>query len=311
MQEDNLHELISSFKAHSSLALARLCSIIQNSPEKCPEIFSALKLDNSRSIIIGITGAPGAGKSTLINQLLCFYREKFERIAVLAIDPSSEISGGAFLGDRERMKQHAMDNKIFIRSIANRGQLGGLTAEIYDLMLLLRAFQFDLILVETVGVGQTEIEVSKIADLTAVVLTPSFGDDFQLLKAGILEIADIYVINKSDLPGSDRFIAALRALADRPRNKEVPIVSIQAFSGDGIENLIINLEMVYEDLCTNDELEIRKQKRLRGHIRHILDRQIEAKVHRLSEKSSWQELSAILNPYEILPMIERTGLQND
>lgn len=308
MQEDYLNNLIASFKEGSYQALARLFTIVQNNPEQCPEIFSALNLKDTHSVIIGITGAPGAGKSTLINQLLCYYRKKYERIAVVAIDPSSETSGGAFLGDRERMKQHAMDEHIFIRSVANRGKLGGLTAEIYDLLLLLMAFSFDLILIETVGVGQTEIEVSKVVDLAAVVLTPSFGDDLQLLKSGILEIADIYIINKTDLPGADRFAASLRALAGDPMKHEIPIVPIQAIKGDGIEGLIIQLQAVYEDLFNRDVLEIRKKERFRLHVRQILNRRFEAELERLSGTLSWQESTATSNPYEILHIIETTGL---
>ncbi|MFN3283233.1 MAG: methylmalonyl Co-A mutase-associated GTPase MeaB, partial [Pseudothermotoga sp.] len=189
--------------------LAKLITKIENNPELAPEIIQ--RFPESRSKVIGFTGSPGVGKSSLIDQVIKQFRDKDLSVAVVAIDPSSPFTKGAFLGDRIRMRDHFVDEKVFIRSMASRGALGGLCDAAFDVVKLLESSGFDYILVETVGVGQSEVEISNLADLTVLVLSPGFGDEIQMLKAGVMEIADLYAINKSDLPESDTLYTQLLA----------------------------------------------------------------------------------------------------
>jgi LAO/AO transport system kinase len=184
-------------------ALARACRLID---ERDPCAFDLLKqvfTQDGRAYVIGVTGTPGAGKSTLVDGLIRLYREQGKRVAVLAIDPTSPYSGGAILGDRIRMQQHFTDESVFIRSIATRGHLGGLSRSTGDVLHVLQAAQFDVVILETVGVGQDELEVTRLADTTLVVMAPGMGDDVQAIKAGILEVADVFAVNKADRVGAD------------------------------------------------------------------------------------------------------------
>jgi len=198
--------------------------------------------------VVGFTGAPGTGKSTLVDGLVALLRRRERSVAVLATDPNSPFTGGAILGDRVRMQRHAMDSKVFIRSMGARGHLGGLSLATRESIRLLGAFGFDEVILETVGVGQSELEVAAVADTAVVVLTPNLGDGIQMIKAGILEIADIFVVNKSDLEGHARVATELRAmlnLAGRPAGRgghresgwKPPIVQTIAQTGEGIENM--------------------------------------------------------------------------
>jgi LAO/AO transport system kinase len=188
--------------------------------------------------IVGITGPPGAGKSTLVDALASALRRQGKTLAVLAVDPTSRLTGGAILGDRIRMQQHHADPAIFIRSMATRGNLGGLARATADLVRLMDAAGKDYVLIETVGVGQDEIEVAGLAQVTVVVLVPGMGDDVQAIKAGILEIADVFVINKSDQPGADRVERELEAMLGLARGRRPPIVKTVAPDGAGIEELL-------------------------------------------------------------------------
>jgi LAO/AO transport system kinase len=199
-------------------------------------------------MILGVTGAPGAGKSTLVDQLTATLRGDGLRVGVIAVDPSSPFSGGAILGDRIRMQQHHADPGVFIRSMATRGHLGGLARGTLEMALLLDAAGFDAILIETVGVGQDEVEVARLADVCAVVLVPGMGDDVQALKAGIMEIADVFVINKCDLPGAERLEQELRSMmALAPSGApEIPIVKTAASERRGIGEAAAALRTVKE-----------------------------------------------------------------
>ncbi len=183
----------------------------------------------------GITGPPGAGKSTLVDQLIGLLTCQGKYVAVIAVDPSSPFSGGAILGDRIRMQRHATNSRVFIRSMATRGHMGGLALHTWEVVALLRQARFDYILVETVGVGQSEVDIMGIADVTAVVLVPESGDEIQHLKAGVMEIADLLVVNKADRPGVDEFIRRLQQVVSEQR---IPIVPTQAMNGKGIEKLM-------------------------------------------------------------------------
>jgi LAO/AO transport system kinase len=218
-------------------AMARAATVIESRrPEAC-ELLSSLFRHTGKASILGITGPPGAGKSTLVDQLIRVLRNEGKSVAVVAVDPTSPFSGGAILGDRIRMESHHADAGVFIRSMATRGNLGGLAPATMDMTLLLDAAGWDVVLIETVGVGQDEVEIARLADATAVILVPGMGDDVQALKAGILEIGDVFIINKSDLPGADRLARELQgalSLAVRADHWTPPIVRSVASSGEGI-----------------------------------------------------------------------------
>jgi len=222
------------------VALARAISIVENRAPGWSDLLKALFPHSGRARIIGLTGAPGAGKSTLVDQLARHYRRENQTVGIIAVDPTSPYSGGAILGDRIRMQEHFSDPGIYIRSMATRGALGGLARATADVATVLDASGRELILIETVGVGQDEVDVVRLADITVVILVPGMGDDVQSIKAGIMEIADIFVINKSDYEGADRVereIRALQSLAERSDRWTPPIVKTVASEGQGIAEL--------------------------------------------------------------------------
>lgn len=231
-------------------ALARAASLIESDREGGRELLRDLFPRTGRAITIGITGPPGAGKSTLVSALIRTLREKGKTAAVVAVDPSSAFSRGAILGDRIRMQEHHSDAGVFIRSMATRGQLGGVASATLDLALLLDAAGWDFVLIETVGVGQDEIDVARLADVTIVVLVPGQGDDIQAMKAGVMEVADIFAINKADLPGVERLEQEIRfaqSLPDKDRvGSPAPIRRVIATEGQGIEELLSAAISIFE-----------------------------------------------------------------
>ncbi len=214
-------------------ALARAATIIENRSPGAGELLRELFHHTGRARIVGITGAPGAGKSTLVDQLVRLLRDEDQRVGVIAVDPTSPYSGGAILGDRVRMQRHHDDPGVFIRSMATRGCLGGLARATMDLTVLLDAAGFDTILIETVGVGQDEVEIARLAAVTVVLLVPGLGDEVQTLKAGIMEIADVFVLNKADLPGADRLEREVRSMPS-----EALVVRTVASEGKGVEETL-------------------------------------------------------------------------
>jgi LAO/AO transport system kinase len=215
---------------------------------------------SGRARILGLTGSPGAGKSTLVDQLAKLYRKEERSVAIIAVDPSSPYTGGAILGDRIRMQDHFADPGIYIRSMATRGSLGGVAAATAQVATLLDASGRDLVMIETVGVGQAEVDIVRLADITIVILVPGMGDDVQTIKAGIMEIADIFVINKSDYEGADRVereIRALQSLAARTDGWTPPIIKTVASTGQGVDGLVAAISQ-YEQYLERDGLRLRR-----------------------------------------------------
>ncbi len=219
-------------------ALARAATWIENRHPEAEPLLRELFPHTGRALILGVTGPPGAGKSTLCDQLARLIRKEAKTVGVIAVDPSSPYSGGAVLGDRIRMQEHHADPGVFIRSMATRGWLGGLARATTEMTMLLDAAGRDVVLVETVGVGQDEVEIARLAHVTLLVLTPGAGDDVQTLKAGIMEIAQVFVINKSDLPGADKLQREIQAAMGLAHGPEVEIVQSVASEGAGVPEVL-------------------------------------------------------------------------
>ncbi len=298
-------ELVKDLVAGDVRALARAISLVE---ERAPGAIDALReafAHAGRATVVGITGAPGAGKSTLVDALIRAYRREGGSVGVVAVDPSSAFSGGAILGDRVRMQGHATDPQVFIRSMASRGHLGGLSRATSDAVDLLDAAGFDPVIVETVGVGQDEIEVARAADVVAVVLVPGMGDDIQAMKAGILEIADLFVINKADRAGADRLAADLEtllSLAEGEGKARPEIVRTVAIRDEGIEDLQAGVRRFLESAGESRRAERRRDRaeaRLRGILAErllgeVLERAIPAEALR---KMVEEIASRRLDPY--------------
>ncbi|HLH09395.1 MAG TPA: methylmalonyl Co-A mutase-associated GTPase MeaB [Terriglobales bacterium] len=242
-------------------ALARAITLVENRVSESSELLKALFPRTGRAHVIGLTGAPGAGKSTLVDQLAREYRKEEKTVGIIAVDPTSPYSGGAILGDRIRMGSHFADPGIYIRSMATRGSLGGLARTTADVASVLDAAGRDIILIETVGVGQDEIDIVRLAEVTVVILVPGMGDDVQTIKAGIMEIADVFVINKSDREGAERVereIRAMQSLDPREDNWTPPIVKTVATAGEGIAELAGTIAS-YQEFVAKSGLARRKR----------------------------------------------------
>lgn len=235
----NTKQLEKLFRGEA-LTVARAISKIENGAEGASELMKSVFPQTGRATVIGITGSPGAGKSSLVDKLAFFYREQNLKVGIICVDPSSPFSGGAILGDRIRMSTLGLDKGVFIRSMATRGNLGGLSRATVDAVAILDAAGFDKVIVETVGVGQDEVEIVKTADVSVVVLVPGMGDDIQAIKAGIMEIGDVFVINKADREGvlrTEKELEALLGLAHRPDFWNPPIVKTIATESKGVSDL--------------------------------------------------------------------------
>ncbi len=264
--------------ARDQRALARAISLVEENAPAAVDVLRHVFRDAGRATVIGVTGPPGAGKSSLVDRLIAAYRATARRVGVIAVDPSSAYSGGAILGDRVRMQDHATDPDVFIRSRATRGHLGGLARATNDAIDLLDAAGFDPILVETVGVGQDEVDVVKTADAVAVVLVPGMGDDIQAIKAGILEIADLFVINKADREGADRLHAELDTMLSLAENATRPeILHTVAVRDEGIVAMKQGIERFLAGVqgARRDE---RRRERAEARLRAVLSERLLARL---------------------------------
>jgi LAO/AO transport system ATPase len=268
-------ELIGRARGGDARAVARLISLVENDSPVLREVAAALVEHVGHAQVVGLTGAPGVGKSTSTSVLVSALRSGGKRVGVLAVDPSSPFSGGALLGDRIRMQDHATDDGVFIRSMASRGHLGGLSAAVPQALRVLDAAGCDVVLVETVGVGQAEFEIASLADTTVLLLAPGMGDGIQAAKAGILEIADVFVVNKADRDGADQVARDLRymqSLGGRHSGQGAwrpPIVKTVAARGEGVADVLTALEKHREWLAESGELARRRRERAAAEIEAI------------------------------------------
>jgi LAO/AO transport system kinase len=278
-------QTIERARAGEARALARLISQVENGSSELRAIMKALAPLTGRARMIGLTGAPGVGKSTVTGALVSFYRERGQRVAVLAVDPTSPFTGGALLGDRIRMQDHATDPDVFIRSMASRGHLGGLARATPQALRVLDAAGFGVILVETVGVGQAEVEVAALADTTLVIAAPGMGDAIQAAKAGILEIADVFVVNKADKPGAQETVRDLRTMIGMGRRDEASwkprIVSTTALKNEGIGELAEKIDKHWAWLDDSGEGDARRRARAREEISAIAIAELRRRVDAL------------------------------
>lgn len=290
--------LVDRIRAGDSRALARGLSIVDAGGAAARALVAQLHGQAGRALIIGVTGAPGAGKSTLVGRLVRAYRDAGHRVAVLAVDPSSPFSGGALLGDRVRMQDHASDPGVFIRSLATRGHLGGLSAATLDAATVVDAAGFGIVLIETVGVGQDEVDIARAADVSVLVLVPGAGDDVQAMKAGVMEIADVFVVNKADHEGADRAVTAIEqmiALDERPEARRPPVVRTIATTGEGIAALVSAV-----DAARNDpDAPARRLRRGEWRLREAVARQALARAER--DASAWAAALARVDARELDP----------
>lgn len=303
--------LLPAFLAREVRAVARAVSLVERGEPAGDELLRRLRPHTGHARVVGITGSPGSGKSTLSDALIGAWRESGTSVAVVAVDPTSPYSGGAILGDRIRMLRWYDDDGVFIRSMATRGHLGGLAAATLRVVALFDAAGYDRVVIETVGVGQSEVDVVEAADSTVVVLTPGQGDGVQAFKAGIMEIGDVFCVNKADLPGADRVRREVRAALDlaptvagswRP-----PIVATVAATGDGVPDLLHRLDSHHGYLADRGLLEERRRRRVRAEVLAALGTALRAAWERRQEQAVDEILAGESTPAEVVGRLWRLG----
>jgi len=272
-----MNDIASNVLKGDSRSIARLITLAENNDPVAVNAMKVIHPKTGKAHVIGITGVMGSGKSTLIFELTREYRKKGLKVGIIAIDPTSPFSGGALLGDRIRMMELATDNGVFIRSMGTRGMLGGLTSAVYDVVEILDASGKDIIFVETVGVGQAEVDVIKLADTTLVTLVPGLGDSIQTIKAGIMEIADIYVVNKADRPGVEQAVAEIESLIDitcSEKDRKIPVLTTIAKRSKGIAELVDEIENHKKYLKNTKMFEVHRKKRYEAELVEIIRKRL-------------------------------------
>lgn len=304
--------VLDDFFAGQRLALSKIISHIENDGEQVRELLPILYAKARNAYKIGLTGPPGAGKSTLVDKLAELYAQGDRQVGVIAVDPSSPFTGGALLGDRIRMQNLAIYPNIFIRSMATRGSTGGLAASTSEIAMAMDAFGKETILIETVGVGQVELDIADSCDTTIVVLVPESGDSIQALKAGLMEIADIFVINKADRPGAAKMVSELSIILEIKKQKtgwEYPVVTAEAVNGIGVAELKEKIAAHREFLHSDSRFEWHRRRKIKTELIHILDKRLKAYIaeHILPEMILSRYIEQIhageLNPYDAVEKI--------
>ncbi|MGC9994216.1 MAG: methylmalonyl Co-A mutase-associated GTPase MeaB [Terriglobia bacterium] len=317
---DSIETWVAKVLARDRRAIARAISAVESGDAQGTALLKRLFPASGKAQVIGVTGSPGAGKSTLVEKLAGAYRGAGARVGIIAVDPTSPFSGGALLGDRIRMQNLAGDKDIYIRSMATRGQLGGLAPTTHDVVTVLDAAGCDVVLIETVGVGQDEVEVARLADATALLLVPGMGDDVQTFKAGVMEIADLYVLNKADLPGAERLqqeIEAMLFLASRADGWRPPIVRAIATTGSGISEVRQALEQFQHFQERSAGRANRRRNYWRGRLLEMLRRSLFEKVvrERLGDDSLDHLVEDLLergaDPYSLVEKIVAESLTTE
>ena len=310
-------EMVERVLSGDRRALARLVTLIENEAPEAREYLAEIYPQSGRAQIVGVTGSPGAGKSTLVTQICRELRQRDLRVGVIAVDPSSPFTGGAILGDRIRMQELSGDPQVFIRSMASRGSLGGLAASTRDVARALDAAGYQVVIIETVGAGQAEVEIVRAAHSVLVVTVPGMGDDIQALKAGILEIADIFVVNKADRPGADQAAAELRMLlslvAKQPKSSDVwrvPILKTSAAQREGITELVDALFAHRAFLSQSGQLAQRNQRQVRSEVLALLQQALAQRLKQEVSEEEWRRLiDAVVerqaNPYGVADLLAR------
>jgi LAO/AO transport system kinase len=332
-------QLLSAFYAGEKAALARAVSIVENQRSGFDRLLARLQTNLGRARRIGLTGPPGAGKSTLTSRLARAYRDAGLTVGIVAVDPTSPFTGGALLGDRIRMESIALDPGVFIRSMATRGSLGGLSAATRDVCDVLDAFGIERIIIETVGVGQTELDIARTADTSAVILVPESGDSIQTLKAGLMEIADLFIVNKADRPGADRLRNELelmlglrsgatmknvpshpgRAARAAARSNDAdawtpPVLLATASSGDGVAGVVTAIDRHFAFLEASGDLARRRRARLRERVMDVVEARVRARLWNDVGTKEWLESrlpeleSGATNPFDVADqLLARSG----
>ncbi len=301
-----MEKLISKALKGDHRSIARLISLVESESPQAETVMRKIYPHSGKAHIIGLTGSPGAGKSTLADKVIAHFKKLGKTVGVIAVDPSSPFTGGAILGDRLRMQQHAVDPDIFIRSMGTRGSLGGLSRSTQEAALILDACGKDIVIIETVGVGQSEVDIVRIADTVGLILVPGMGDDIQIMKAGIMEIADVFIVNKADRDGADRVSTEVNMMLDLlgMRPWRPPVLKTIAERDEGVEEVVSEMIRHQDFLRVSEEGRLRKWQRLGMEVEEILRREIANLVeHEWQKEKSPALLDALstraTNPYEV------------